>query len=277
MTAAEALECATTLLQAASDSPRADAEWLLAHATGRSRAQLLARPESPLAEAEHRAFAQAVAQRAQGVPVAYLLGEQGFWSLSLQVSPAVLIPRPETEGLVAWALEHLPAGQAATLADLGTGSGAIALALAQERPLAEVHAVEDSVAALAVARANAARLGLARVRFVQADFVQWLHGARDLDLIVSNPPYIAAGDAHLSRLRHEPTAALVAGADGLDCLRALIAAAPARLRPGGSLLLEHGHDQGARVRALLAAAGFAPVQTRRDLAGHERLSGGTLA
>jgi release factor glutamine methyltransferase len=277
VTVVEALGQAITQLQAASDSPRADAEWLLAHATGRSRAQLLARPESVLAEVEHSAFTQAVAQRMQGMPVAYLLGEQGFWSLSLQVTPAVLIPRPETEGLVAWALEHLPVARPAVLADLGTGSGAIALALAQERPLAEVHAVENSAAALAVARANAQRLGLGGVRFVEADFLRWLASARGLDLIVSNPPYIAAGDAHLAALRHEPAAALVAGPDGLACLRGLIAAAPLSLRRGGRLLLEHGYDQGPPVRALLAAAGFTDIHTRRDLAGHERLSGGTLA
>lgn len=277
MTVAEALGQAITQLQAASDSPRADAEWLLAHATGRSRAQLLARPESPLAEVEHRAFAQAITQRAQGVPVAYLLGEQGFWSLSLQVSPAVLIPRPETEGLVAWALEYLPKNRPVHLADLGTGSGAIALALARERPQAQITAVDSSAAALAVARANAQRLGLADVSFVEADFVRWLESARALDLIVSNPPYIAAGDAHLAALRHEPAAALVAGPDGLACLRGLIAAAPLSLRRGGRLLLEHGYDQGPPVRALLAAAGFRDIQTRRDLAGHERLSGGTLA
>jgi release factor glutamine methyltransferase len=175
------------------------------------------------------------------------------------------------------ASSHSASARPAVLADLGTGSGAIALALARERPLARIHAVEHSAAALAVARANAQRLGLDAITFVEADFLDWLASARGLDLLVSNPPYIAAGDAHLAALRHEPAAALVAGPDGLACLRPLIAAAPASLRRGGHLLLEHGHDQGPPVRALLAAAGFTDIHTRRDLAGHERLSGGTLA
>ncbi|NKF23629.1 peptide chain release factor N(5)-glutamine methyltransferase [Solimonas marina] len=267
-----ALRDAQTAIAASSDSARLDAEWLLAHVLGCSRTQLMMRGDDALAAADVQRYAALVARRRDGEPVAYLLGNQGFWSLELQVTPDVLVPRPETELLVEWALECLPADVAAQVVDLGTGSGAIALALARERPTATVTATDVSAAALAIASGNAERLGLA-VEFREG---AWWQACADqcFDLVVSNPPYIAAGDEHLPALRHEPLLALSDGADGLQALRDIIAGAPARLRAGGRLLLEHGYDQGAAVRALLSAAGFTEVSTRRDLEGRERASGG---
>lgn len=272
MTVSDALADIAT--RCGGDSARADAEILLAHALGLPRSQLFSRLRTPMPEAPMSSLYALAARRAAGEPVAYLTGAQGFWTLDLAVTPAVLVPRPETEQLVEWALESLPRTPTRVL-DLGTGSGAIALALARERPQAQVWAVDISPQALEVARANASRLGLNNVQFQCADFVTALAASAAFDLIVSNPPYIAAGDPHLSALTHEPALALVSGADGLDALRRIIAAAPAALHAGGMLLLEHGHDQGAAVRALLAAAGFDAITTRRDLNGRERHSGGT--
>lgn len=270
MTVAEALDEGRLRLQTASDSPRLDAELLLCGVLALRRGALFARAGdalNPLALGRYRALLQ---RRAQGEPVAYLLGTQGFWTLDLQVTPAVLVPRPETEGLVEWALQQMP--PQARAADLGTGSGAIALALARERPAAELIATDLCAAALAVARANAQRHGIANVAFAQGDWFAAIEGR--FDLIVSNPPYVAAGDAHLAALRHEPRKALTDGADGLSCLRTLIAGAAAHLVDGGWLMVEHGYDQGAAVRALFEQAGFAQVQTRRDLCGQERVSAG---
>jgi release factor glutamine methyltransferase len=202
--------------------------------------------------------------------VAYLTWHKEFFGLGLHVDARVLVPRPDTETLVEWALEVLQDKPTPRVIDLGTGSGAIALAIQQARPTAQVEAVDRSADALEVARANAGRLGLPVV-FRQAS---WLQGAGRYDLVVSNPPYVAAGDPHLPALRHEPLEALVAGADGLDDLRAITAAAFAHLRPGGWLLLEHGFDQAAAVRDLLVAAGLAEVASRNDLAGIPRCSGG---
>ncbi len=269
---------------------RLDAQILLLHALGRSeaeRAWLLAHDTDTLLPEPQARYERLCQRRLAGEPVAYLLGRKEFWGLELAVDARVLVPRPDTETLVAWALEVLdglgPATGAAPIAntpractgrrvlDLGTGSGAIALALANARPGLQVEAVDRSAEALAVARANAGRLGLA-VRFRQAS---WLDGAPEgLDLIVSNPPYIADQDPHMDALVHEPRSALVAGPDGLDDLRAIVATAPAHLAPGGWLLLEHGWDQAEAVRALLARAGFDAVQSRQDLAGHARCSGG---
>ena len=288
---------APTLAQALRDAARAgldrlDAQLLLLHALGRpvhDRAWLFAHDDDALPEPARARFEDHVARRAAGEPVAYLLGEKEFHGLALRVDARVLVPRPDTEALVEWALALLDAPAVAVAAgdaprhgssgpsvlDLGTGSGAIALALQRARPGARVDAVDASADALAVARDNAVRLGLP-VRFAQGD---WLDGAPAAvyDLIVSNPPYIAIGDPHLPALAHEPAAALVAGADGLDDLRRIVASAPARLRDGGWLLLEHGHDQAGAVRALLAARGFTHVASRRDLAGIERCSGGRRA
>lgn len=256
---------------------RLDAQLLLLHTLGRpvhERAWLLAHDDDTLPSDAWLALAALCMRRRAGEPVAYLLGEKEFHGLPLQVDARVLVPRPDTETLVEWALDVVQGRDCPTVLDLGTGSGAIALALQHVRPDAVVDAVDASADALAVARENARQLGLA-VRFAQAD---WLTGAASgYDLIVSNPPYIAAGDPHLPALAHEPASALVSGADGLDDLRRIVADAPAHLAPGGWLLLEHGHDQAAAVRALLTAAGFEAVQSRPDLAGIERCSGARRA
>jgi release factor glutamine methyltransferase len=253
---------------------RLDAQLLLLHALGRAphdRAWLLAHDTDAMPDAAWSALAAQLSRRRAGEPVAYLLGEKEFHGLSLQVDARVLVPRPDTETLVEWALQCLEGRAAPRVLDLGTGSGAIALALQHARPDAQVDAVDASADALAVAQANAARLGLP-VRFAQAD---WLDGAgTGYTVIASNPPYIAAGDPHLPALRHEPSSALVSGADGLDDIRRIVQDAPARLAEGGWLLLEHGHDQAAAVRELLASRGFAEVQSRDDLAGIQRCSGG---
>lgn len=252
---------------------RLDAQLLLLHVLGREdgeRAWLLAHDGDPLEPAAQQAFQQLCARRAAGEPLAYLVGHKEFFGLRLQVDARVLVPRPDTETLVEWALEVLRDRDSPRVVDLGTGSGAIALAIQSARPDAQVEAVDQSAGALAVAAANAARLGLP-VRFRQAS---WLAGAGVHDLIASNPPYVADADPHLPALQHEPREALTAGADGLDDLRRIIAEAPAHLLPGGWLLLEHGWDQAAAVRGLLAQAGFSEVVSRRDLAGHERCSGG---
>jgi len=252
---------------------RIDAQLLLLHVLGRpgeDRGWLIAHDgDSLAAEAEAR-FLALCERRLQGEPVAYLTGSREFFGLPLQVDARVLVPRPDTETLVEWALEVLRDHSAPRVVDLGTGSGAIALAIQQARPDAVVEAVDRSADALAVAAANARRLGLP-VRFHQAS---WLEDAGRYDLIVSNPPYVREGDEHLAELRHEPRQALVAGADGLADLRAIVADAPAHLLPGGWLLLEHGWDQAEAVRALLAARGFADVASRQDLGGIQRCSGG---
>lgn len=252
---------------------RLDAQLLLLHVLGRpagDRAWLIAHDQDVLAPQFQAQFEALCCRRAAGEPVAYLVGEKEFFGLPLQVDARVLVPRPDTETLVNWALEVLQEQLAPRVVDLGTGSGAIALAIAQARPDARVEAVDASADALAVAAANAQRLGLA-IQFRQGD---WLAGSPgSYDLIVSNPPYIAEGDAHLPALRHEPRAALVSGADGLDDIRAILQAAPGSLAPGGWLLLEHGWDQAAAVRELLAAAGLAGATSRTDLAGIERCSG----
>jgi len=253
---------------------RLDAQLLLAAVLGRPRTWLLAHDDvCPPVQAEMR-WRALLARRAAGEPLAYLLGEKEFHGLALEVSPAVLVPRPDTETLVEWALEILPADAPATVVDLGTGSGAIALALARSRPLASVTAVDASESALAVARGNGQRHGLT-VRWLAGDWFAGLAGER-FGLIVSNPPYIAEGDPHLAALRHEPIEALTSGADGLNSLRRIVADAPVHLEPGGWLLLEHGHDQAEAVCALLARAGLSEPRTRRDLAGLPRCSGAQM-
>lgn len=253
---------------------RLDAQLLLLHALGRAphdRAWLLAHDTDTFPTAAWPALSAWLSRRLAGEPVAYLLGEKEFHGLRLQVDARVLVPRPDTETLVDWALQCLDGAVAPRVLDLGTGSGAIALALQQARPDAQVEAVDASADALAVASVNAQRLGLA-VRFRHAD---WLEGAPGgYALIASNPPYIADGDPHLPALRHEPTGALVAGHDGLDDIRRIVDRAPAHLADGGWLLLEHGHDQATAVCQLLASRGFADVQSRDDLAGIPRCSGG---
>lgn len=255
---------------------RLEAQQLLAHACGAPRAWLIAHGESLLDEQQAAAWQRLLERRSRGEPLGYLLGRVEFYGLELAVDPRVLIPRPDTETLVDWAVERVQASadRAAPLeaVDLGTGSGAIALALRSACPQARLTAVDASTAALALARQNADRLALP-VEFLEGDWWQAV-GERRFDLAVANPPYIAAGDPHLPALRHEPQAALVSGADGADDLRRIVARAPAHLRPGGWLLLEHGFDQAELVCALLVAGGFEAVQTRRDLAGRPRASGG---
>jgi release factor glutamine methyltransferase len=255
------------------DDARAEAELLLAHALGRSRAWLYAWPEFEPAAAQAAQFERLLEARRRGEPIAYLTGRREFWSLDLAVTPAVLIPRPETELLVELALARMPQDEACTVADLGTGSGAIALALARERRLSRVLATDASADALALARANAQHLGIANVAFAQGDWYAALGDAR-FDLIVSNPPYIEAGDRHLLEgdLRYEPAAALASGGDGLDAIRRIGAHAREHLNAQGWLLLEHGWDQAARVRELLHDHGFGTARSARDAAGHERVT-----
>lgn len=251
---------------------RIDAQLLLLHVLGRAggeRGWLIAHDDDALAPSAAEAFRALCRRRADGEPVAYLVGEKEFFGLRLQVDARVLVPRPDTETIVEWALELLKDRSAPRVLDLGTGSGAIALALQSARPDARVEAVDRSAEALAVAQANARRLGLP-VAFRRAD---WLQGAASYELIVSNPPYVAEGDPHLPDLAHEPRQALVAGADGLDDVRRIVAAAPAHLVEGGWLLLEHGWDQAEAVRGLLTAAGLAGASSRTDLAGIARCSG----
>lgn len=252
-----------------------DREYLLAHVLGCSRGWLYAHPEAPVSTEAAARYHALLMRRAAGEPVAYLTGRQGFWSLDLEVSPAVLIPRADTEVLVEQALLRLPVTATATVADLGTGSGAVALAIAKERPHTQVVATDLSAAALRIAQSNARRLGLGNVRFCQGDWLAPLAGER-FDLIVSNPPYIAGDDPHLAQgdLRFEPMLALASGPDGLAALRAIVTHAPAHLRPGGWLLLEHGWQQGEAVRALLHAAGFRDVASVCDLEQRERVTFG---
>jgi release factor glutamine methyltransferase len=252
-----------------------DARVLLSHVLQRDRAWLAAHSEDPLTREEAAAFLALVRRRHDGEPVAYLAGTREFWGLSLAVTPDVLIPRPETEVLVEFALSQLPAERPSRVLDLGTGSGAIALALAHERPNATVVGTDRSAAALEVARSNAVRLQLRNVEFVVAD---WYRGVPPgpWDLIASNPPYIVAGDPHLREgdLRFEPAAALTPGADGLAALREIAGGARDRLVPGGWLVVEHGHDQSADVQQLFRAAGFADLAVLRDLAGIHRVVAG---
>jgi len=268
-TLAQALHQARTL-----GLERIDAQLLLLHALSRpdaGRAWLLAHDTDALEPAVHAQFIALCQRRAAGEPVAYLTGRKEFYGLPLHIDARVLDPRPDTETLVDWALEVLAPLPAPRVVDLGTGSGAIALALQHQRPDAQVLAVDASADALAVAQANALRLGLA----VQFQHTSWLMGVDGLfDAIVSNPPYIASADPHLAALTHEPLQALASGTDGLEDIRTIVAQAPAHLKPGGWLLLEHGYNQAEAVQALLLAQGFAALKSRNDLAGIARCTGG---
>lgn len=278
--------------------PASEARLLLGHLLDREPAWLIAHDDEVVDEAALRRFASLVARRAGGEPLAYLVGRRDFFSREFAVSPAVLIPRPETELLVEVALariraDHAPeaepsgmsgqgtvraseVGAGTKVLDLGTGSGCVAITLALECPRARVSAVDTSAAALDLARRNAQQLG-ASVRFLRSDWFVALAG-ESFDLIVGNPPYVATGDPHLAAgdLRHEPIVALAGGADGLASIRHILAVAPAHLAPGGQLWLEHGHDQAGVVRTLLVAAGFAEIEQHVDLAGIVRVSGGRL-
>jgi release factor glutamine methyltransferase len=252
-----------------------EADLLLAHVLERPRTWLFTHGDSEADDAVVERFEAMVRRREQGEPVAYLVGQRGFWRFDLQVDPSTLIPRPETERLVELALAHLPEERDLRIADLGTGSGAIALALAFERPRARVVATDASASALDVARGNARTLRLDNVEFRHGDWLAPLRGER-FALIASNPPYIALDDPHLREgdLRFEPASALSSGSDGLDAIRAIVAGAPSHLQPDGWLLLEHGWDQGVAVRALLTAVGFTDVATQRDLEERDRVSFG---
>lgn len=267
-----------TILRQASDvlGDRLEAELLLAHAVGVNRAWFFAHAEDVPDADGIRRFDALVRRRAAGEPIAYITGTRDFWSLTLEVTPATLIPRPETERLVELALERLPAG--GSVVDLGTGSGAIALAIAKERPDATVVAVDVSAAALDVARRNARRLGLERVEFVQGDWFAPLNRRR-FNLIVSNPPYIEADDHHLGEgdLRFEPASALASGADGLDDIRRIASGAGTHLLQGGAVLVEHGWNQGDAVRRILREAGLVDDFTARDLESRDRVSGAVLS
>ncbi len=291
----------TAALALDSSGARSEVQCLLQHVLSVPRAWLLARPEYRLNDTEQTCYDELLFCRLRGEPIAYLLGEREFFGLNFKVTPATLIPRPETELLVELALQlipeklpspptpaprfALPLGEGGRQAgrgcdfrmlDLGTGSGAIALSIAHSRPDIEVLACDNSAAALEVARENAQRLGIANVAFMQSDWYGAL-AAQRFNLIVSNPPYVAATDPHLAQgdLRFEPSSALVSGDDGLRDTRHIVAHARTHLEPGGWLLLEHGHDQAAQVRQLLHQAGLVEVFSARDLAGIERVSGGS--
>ena len=269
LSVAQALTHATQL-----GLPRVDAQMLLLHLMqqpAHARAWLITHDTDILSAEQQARWSDLCTQRQQGAPVAYLTGHKEFYGLELAVDARVLDPRPDTETLVDWALELMSEDASTRVVDLGTGSGAIALALQSQRANAQVLAVDASADALAVAQANAERLGLP----VQFQPANWLAGVEGpFDAIVSNPPYIPSADPHLAALTHEPLQALASGADGLEDIRTIVAQAPTHLRPGGWLLLEHGYDQAQSVKALLATHGFAQVQSRNDLAGIARCTGG---
>lgn len=272
------LDSAAVRLDATSDSAQLDAELLLAQVLGKARSQFRSRPEQPVDEILQREFEQLVLARLQGVPLAYLAGEREFWSLPFKVTHDTLIPRPDTERLVEAALDCIPTDTAWKIADLGTGSGIIALAIASERLLCRITATDVSRTALNVAHENAARLGLDNVEFRCGNWYAALPDIR-YHLILSNPPYVREGDPHLAEgdLRFEPRRALVSGADGLDAIRQLVRQAPSHLLAGGWLLLEHGYDQAESVRALFTEQYFNNVRSLRDLSGHERVTLGQFS
>lgn len=257
-------------------SPELEAAVLLCHLLGKPRSFLYAWPDKMLSKRESDSFHNLINRRLRGEPIAHITGIREFWSLALMVSPATLIPRPETELLVERTLAHLQKISSPMLADLGTGSGAIALALASERPDCRVQATDSSAEALRIARENALNLGLSNVSFYPGNWFSALPVDTRYDLILSNPPYIPEQDPHLSQgdLPHEPSSALVAGHDGLSDIRTITAQAGAHLKPGGWLLLEHGFDQGPAVRDLYRQGGFNAIQTHQDLAGHDRITEG---
>jgi release factor glutamine methyltransferase len=274
-TVADVLDTAIAELRESSATARLDAELLVSGILERPRSFLISHAGEALSPETLARIAQAIARRRRGEPVAYILGSREFWSLDLEVNPHVLIPRPETERLVEFALEVLPVDAHGKVLDLGTGSGAVALAIAKERPHARIVAVDNSAEAITVACRNAERLGLGNVSFEIGDFYEPV-GAMHFDLIVSNPPYVSAHDAALAgpELQAEPRAALVPGPTGLEAIERIVARAPEHLRSGGWLALEHGSGQAQAVRALLSAAGFSTIRTLKDLAGHERVTAG---
>lgn len=259
-------------LAAVSDQPAQEARWLMTHSLGLSSTELLANPQQVLTPAEKMQLQTLLDKRISGVPLAYCLGEWSFYGLDLVVNEAVLIPRPDSELLVSLVLTGSRSDGSLQLLDLGTGSGALALVLARERPQAKVFAVEQSPEALALARLNSDRSGVKNIQWLQGDWYAPLDPTLLFDAIISNPPYLASDDPHLADLQHEPRTALVAGPTGLECLEHIILGAHSRLRPGGRILLEHGYEQAAAVSRLLHEHGFQQIQTHCDLAGRERVS-----
>lgn len=270
----EAIYQTSQALAVSSESARLDAELLLGKVLDKNRSYLFAWPEKELSTQQQASFQALVEQRLHGVPVAYLLGYREFWGMELEVTPATLIPRPDTELLVQLALERIAEQAAPTILDLGTGTGAIALALAKEKPDASVLALDKSNEALVVAKRNQQRLGLANLQFLASDWFSALPKNVRFDLIVSNPPYIPEADPHLSQgdVRFEPRSALSSGLSGLDDLSYLIHTAPHYLAAKGWLLLEHGYDQGWAVNELLKITGYLSVACYQDLAGNDRVS-----
>lgn len=275
MTIAEALHQATLRLATLHDTARLDAEALLAFTLQRNRSHLHTWPDRQLQPEQQTRFNALIERRAAGEPVAYLTGHREFWSMALEVTPATLIPRPETELLVELALQHIPVDAAWRILDLGTGSGAIALAIASERPACRVIAIDRSATALEVARRNAVAHSIRNVEFREGNWLEPLKG-EVFDLIVSNPPYVASTDTRLntSEIRFEPLTALASGPDGLDDIRLIADQARQSLAPGGWLLLEHGFDQGAEVMQLLLSLGYRQVQGHQDVAGLDRVTCG---
>jgi len=266
-----ALEDATRRLEAVSDAARLDAELLLARAIDMPRSYLFAHPEDTLDDLAMTRFETALARRADGEPMAYITGVREFWSLELMVTPATLVPRPETEILVDLALREIPRRAAWQILDLGTGSGAIAIAVARERPLCNLTATDASADALAVAAQNARQLDVPNIEFLAGDWVKPVEG-RMFNIIVSNPPYVRAGDAALEALQREPQSALVAGDDGLDAIRTIVRDCVALLENDGVLLVEHGADQQGTVEALFASHGWADITCHKDYAGLPRVT-----
>ncbi len=262
---------AVTRLAAASDSPRLDAELLLCHSINLPRSYLFAHPEDVLDNTTFDRFDALLRRRLDGEPMAYIMGSKEFWSHELLVSPATLVPRPETELLVDLALREIPRKAEWQILDLGTGSGAIAVALAAERLMCQITAVDISEAALAIARENARQLELSNISFAEGSWSAPVRNSQ-FNLIVSNPPYVRAGDPALANLRHEPVEALAAGADGLDAIRALAAECGQILKGNGVLLIEHGADQYDDVAAILAASDWTNIQNHKDFAGHPRVT-----
>jgi len=274
-TISQALDRAAQRLEPLEDR-RLDAEVLLAFILGRPRTHLVAWPYMSLSQAQQGAYNRLIERRLLGEPVAYIKGKKEFWSLSLKVTADTLIPRPETETLVLRALELIPEDTSWHIADLGTGAGAVAAAVAMERPRCRILATDVSQATLLVAAENFRNLGLDSVDTRPGDWFKALPEGTVLDMILSNPPYVAEGDPHLQQggLPWEPDRALLSGPDGLNAIRHLIGEAPGHLKPGGWLILEHGYDQGGSVRRLLHQAGLSDIRTRRDLGGRDRISEG---
>ncbi|MCF6217675.1 MAG: peptide chain release factor N(5)-glutamine methyltransferase [Gammaproteobacteria bacterium] len=274
----QALQQATQQLSTSnSTSPRVDAEALLCHLLKKSPSHLIAWPEKRLSSAQQQAFKALLQRRVNGEPIAYIAGHREFWSLDLRVTPATLIPRPDTELLVEQALERIPNNAQWQIADLGTGSGAIALAIASERPRCQLYAVDISADALAVARQNATQLAIPNVTFLQGDWLASLQ-QKSLNMVVSNPPYIENNDQHLEQgdLRFEPKIALSSGTDGLDDIRLLIKSSRQPLQPDGWLLLEHGYQQSAEILEIMRQQGYRRVQGHIDYGGNDRVACGQI-